>query len=395
MRRAAWAMVLGAGAQTSYLLTLLVAGRRATAPPPAGGALPDLVVLVPAHDEQLLIAGTVRALLAAGYPGARREVVVIADNCADATADVARQTGATVWERDEPDRRGKGQALAWAIERIRRERPDADAVAVVDADCEAGENVLRALGARVAAGADAVQADYRVSNPGASPTAALRYAGFALFNSVRTRGKERLGLSSGLLGTGMAFPLRTLDAVPWDAFSVAEDREYHARLVASGRRARFAAEATVDTAAPESETAAAVQQTRWETGNVQLAARWAPRLLRDGLLRGDVQRLHTGFELLVQPLSLLVTPVAGAFAAGVALRDRRLRGAAVAVAAGQAAYVLGGLAAVGAPPQVYAALLRAPGLVVRKLTQYLRILSGRGASTWQRTERAGATSRRG
>ena len=58
---------------------------------------------------------------------------------------------------------------------------------------------------------------------------ALRYAGFVLVNTVRPRAKSKLHLSVGLLGTGMAFPARTLETVPWDAFSVTEDREYHVR----------------------------------------------------------------------------------------------------------------------------------------------------------------------
>ena len=387
------ALLAVTGAQTAYLLVVLVAsaaGRRSAPESPGAGPLPDLLVLVPAHDEELLVGDAVDSLLAADYGGGRREVVVIADNCSDRTAAVAAEHGATVWKRDAVDARGKGQALAWAIKQAERERPGVAAIAVIDADCRITANLLRVLGAGVASGADAVQAENRVSNPDDSHTAALRFAGFALFNAVRPRGKEHLGLSCGLLGTGMAFAAATLRAVPWTAFSVGEDREYHARLVASGRRARFAPEAAVFSAAPATPEAAVVQQTRWETGNVELALRWSPRLLLAGIARADVQRIHAAIELLVPPLSLLVTQTLAGGALAAAGGDRRLVRRAAAVGAAQVVYVVGGLAAAGAPPTVYRALAAAPGLIVRKLAQYGRILTGGGATAWERTSRDGA-----
>jgi cellulose synthase/poly-beta-1,6-N-acetylglucosamine synthase-like glycosyltransferase len=278
--------------------------------------------------------------------------------------------------------------LAWAFARIREERPATAGVVVVDADCRVSPNLLETLGAWIAAGADAVQSDNRVSNADASPTAALRFAGFALFNTVRPRGKESLGISSGLRGTGMAFPLRTLASVPWDAFSVGEDREYHARLVEAGGWARFAADAAVFSNAPTTESVAAIQQTRWETGNVQLAYRWVPRLLRDGIARRDPQKLHAAFEFCVLPVSLHAASVAGLFALATLLRERRLQRASALVGLAQCGYIVGGLMTVGAPRPVYLALVRAPGLVYRKILQYLRILTGGGTSTWQRTTRS-------
>src|SRR5205814_8518557 len=124
----------------------------------------------------------------------------------------------------------------------------------------------RAMAARLAAGAAAGQADYVVANPGASWAAALRFAAFRLINTVRPAGRERLGLSAGLLGTGMAFRRDLLRRLPWDAFSVAEDQEYHARLVLAGERVAFAREASVSSAMPAGLRAARTQQERWEGG---------------------------------------------------------------------------------------------------------------------------------
>src|SRR5262249_34357078 len=153
------------------------------------------------HDEEHQVAATIRSLQATAYPPARRRIVVVADNCTDATAQVARAAGADVLERHDPARRGKGHALAWAFPWI-LEDPRVDAVCIVDADCEVSANLLQALSGRLRAGADAAQARYVVSDPTASTGAALRWAGFALFNVLRPRGRDRLGMSAGMLGTG-------------------------------------------------------------------------------------------------------------------------------------------------------------------------------------------------
>jgi len=249
IKRTTRAVALGStavgGLSGAHLLLLLGAaalGRDNRAPQPSDEL--TLAVVVPAHDEEHQIAATIGALQTTAYPPARRRIVVVADNCSDATAQIARAAGAEVLERQDPARRGKGHALAWAFPRI-LEDARIDAVCIVDADCEVSANLLRALSGRLRAGADAVQARYVVSDPTASSGAALRWAGFALFNVLRPRGRDRLGVSAGLLGTGAAFSRALLTRSPWRAFSFAEDREQHMRWVLDGERVAFADEAEV------------------------------------------------------------------------------------------------------------------------------------------------------
>ena len=196
---------------------------------------------------------------------------MIADNCTDDTWVVARASGAEVWERSDPLNRGKGRAFAWAFPRV-LEDESVQAVCVVDADCEVSSNLLSAVAARVGAGADAVQVPYSISNPDSSAGAALRWAGFALFNVVRPLGRDRLGLSSGLVGTGMAFSRRLLLRSPWAAFSFAEDREQHMRWVLDGAQVVFAPEAEVRSPSPSTDAGAHAQERRWESGRGALAA---------------------------------------------------------------------------------------------------------------------------
>jgi cellulose synthase/poly-beta-1,6-N-acetylglucosamine synthase-like glycosyltransferase len=375
-------------AASSYLIALAVAGaraRRAPSPPP-GHAL-NLTVLVPAHDEAGSIRSAVGGLLGCDYPADRLRVIVVADNCSDETAVLAREAGAESWERDDPSDPGKGQALAWALGRLRDEGAVTDAVVIFDADCVPSPNLLERLSARLAAGADGVQARLMIADPDASPAAALRSGAYTLMNYTRPLGKEALGLSVGLQGTGMALAARTLSDVPWGSFSLMEDREYHLQMVEAGLRVRFAADAEVRTPAPPSRAGANTQETRWDTGNLQLARTWLPRMLRDSEADSR-QRLHTAIELIVPPQSALSALWATGLLTGVIARAAGLRRLALAAAVAQATYVVAGLWLARAPREVWRALLTAPLFVARRIGQIARIVA-RPPQDWERTERPG------
>ena len=373
---------------TGYLLGLLVAARGG-AEPVAGesaGRL-RLVVLIPAHDEEPGIEATLAALASCEYPDDLRRTVVIADNCTDRTAPRARGAGVEVWERHDPGRRGKGHALIWAFERLGAESSASDGIVVLDADCVPSPNLLSAIDLRLRGGARALQADYVVGNPEASHVAALRFGAFALMNTVRFQGKQRLGLSCGLVGTGMAFTTDLLQRQPWTTTGLTEDDEYHMRLVLAGERAEFVADASVSSAMPTSLRGSSDQQARWEGGKLQLIRRWTPRLVLSGLARRDLVRVHTGLECLVPPQSLIAAGSAGSALAGALLGRRRLLSLSLATIAAQLTFVLAGLRLVRAPAHVYRALLSAPALVATKLAIYGRLLGGRGPTGWVRTER--------
>ncbi len=375
-------------ASAGYLLALLAAGARPLRRPPEAVAdPPSVAVLVPAHDEAAGVAATVRALVRQAYPADRLAVIVIADNCTDDTAAVAARAGAITWVRDDPSRRGKGPALSWALERLRRERPDTEAVIIVDADCIASSNLCAAIAGELAdPSVQAVQARYEVSNAEESPTAALRAAGFTLKHLVRARGRARLGLSCGLFGSGMGFRLRLFDDVQWPA-SVTEDAALHLMLVERGIGVRFAERASVRSPMPTTASAAVEQQMRWETGNAELTGAHGVRLAARGVAAGDRQLLGAAADLLVPSQSLLAAGSVTTGAASALLGRRRTAAMAAATLAGQAVYVLGGLAAAGAPAASLGALAHAPRFMAGRLKVLGRVATGRRAQTWVRTTR--------
>ena len=217
-------------------------------------------VLVPSHNEESTLPAALRSLRAADYPPALLHVVVVADNCADRTAAVAAEAGATALVRCDPNRRGKGFALAYGLAHVLK--PATDVVLVLDADCELNVQGLRHLAAAFAAGAAAVQTAVRSRNADDGPGGYAAAVGTAVDNAVAA-GLDRMGVSVALRGTGMAFRREVLEAVPWDAFSNVEDAEYGRRLARAAVRVRFAAGAVVGCEAPADIATLLRQRRRW------------------------------------------------------------------------------------------------------------------------------------
>jgi cellulose synthase/poly-beta-1,6-N-acetylglucosamine synthase-like glycosyltransferase len=353
-----------------YLAGLAALSRRPSPPVYPTPAL-RFDVIVPAHDEEAGIAATVRSILATDYPPELRRVVVVADNCSDATAERARRAGAEVLVRDDPARRGKGRALAFAFERTLA-AGRADAVVVVDADASVSPNLLRAFSARLAAGARAAQSENLVGNPYASWRTGILAVAFALIHTVRSLARERLGLSCGLSGTGMCFTTALLREVPHRAASIVEDLEYGIQLGLAGHRVAYAAEAWVRSDMSASGEGGRSQRARWEDGRRQMARRHALPLLRRGLAARAPVLVDLGVDLLVPPLSTLGALAAAGTAASLAASwaAGTLLAAAVAWSASLAAvlaYVARGWQVSGTGRRGLEALLHAPAFLVWRL----------------------------
>lgn len=383
-----WAALVIVGLPTIHLVvTLGAAATFRRRPPDASDREPiRFLIIVPAHDEELLLGATLRSLRGLDYPSDAYSVAVVADNCTDATAQIAAAAGAHVLERRDETHIGKPAVLAWMAERLDA-FAWADAVVVVDADCEVSPNLLAALVLRLSTGARAVQANYVVANPTSSWLTGLRSVAFTLDNYIKPLARERLGLSCGLFGTGMAFERTLVQQLPWRAFLLTEDYEYHLQLVEAGERVAFAPEAWIASSMPMSLQASHSQHARWEGGRLQLVRAYVPRMLRDGVRRRDMQRVSAALDRLVPPHTLLFpATVAIALAAYIADEGPQLT-VAVAVLAGQAAFVLGGLAIARTPWRTWLALLAAPGLIAWKGLLLVEQALGHRPKKWVRSVR--------
>lgn len=349
-------------------------------------------VLIPAHDEEQDLPATLASLARAEQPGGGLDIIVIADHCADGTAQVARDGGVEVWERCDQSQRGKGAALRWALDRLLAETLPADAVAVVDADTTVDAAFFRRAERLLLDGASVVQGRY-VASPVAEPTVVSRLAevSSACQSVLRQRGRGRLGGAAKLQGNGMVFRREVLQQVPWDAYGVAEDVGYWFRLLRAGVHPVSEPSTGVAGRMPTNPSGAAVQRARWEAGRVEVAREHArPGLLQALRTRDAVLAEAVMAELIFPPLSMLAAGVAVAGAVRVAAEPSGGRRAASTVAIAQTAlvtaYVLAGLRAVGAERRVYGALLAAPAVIAWKVALKLRT-TVRPDAGWHRTPR--------
>jgi cellulose synthase/poly-beta-1,6-N-acetylglucosamine synthase-like glycosyltransferase len=239
------------------------------------------------------------------YPADRFAIYVIADNCRDRTAEVAREHGVACLVRMDPDRPGKGPALAFGLERVDFARHDA--VVVLDADCRIDAHALRAFDRELRAGAQVLQASDRASNPDASVISYALAVGNCMENELFYAPKSALGGVVLLRGTGMVLQRDVLRRFPWQAHSIVEDIEYAVTLLRGGVRIRFVPDAAVHSAFPVDAKQLRVQRTRWASGNLGFARRNALRLMGDGLRTGDGALWDAGatFLILSRPLVLL------------------------------------------------------------------------------------------
>ena len=344
------AAVLGGGA--------LASGRMM---PPDATQRRRFALLVPAHDEESTIGRLLASTAALAYPANRYDVIVVADNCTDRTAEVARAAGGQVEERFDRTDRGKGYALRWLLARLRERGARYDAYVVIDADTVVAPDLLRRLDAHFEAGSKVVQVYYTVLNVGESPLAALRYAALAAIHYLRPLGRKQLGLSCGLKGNGMGFLAEVLEHHGWEWFTLAEDVEFHLALVADGLRVDFVPETAVLADMPVTFAQAESQNERWERGRIEMLRERGLGLLLDGLRQRDPVRLDAIAEQLIPPLSVPVVLAGATLAAGLLVRSRAASVLAGFSLGGQLVYVLTGLALVGAPWRVYRALAYAPG----------------------------------
>jgi cellulose synthase/poly-beta-1,6-N-acetylglucosamine synthase-like glycosyltransferase len=275
---------------------------------------PRLLFLVPAHNEQLLIEACVRSLTGLRYPPARYSVVVIADNCADRTAALARTAGARCLERHDAAHPGKPRAIAWALEQLPVR--EYDAVVIVDADTMVDVEFAAELAKAGPLAERAVQGFFDLSNP--TESAITRMAGVLATATHRFayRLKQRSGINVPLVGNGMAIGTQVLARHGWQAFSICEDWEMYALLTERGVPIVGAPSARLYAQEAQSLGQSSSQRERWTAGRLTVLARIGPRLLGSGdvTLRQKLDSaaeltapgpaLHLGITLLLAALAL-------------------------------------------------------------------------------------------
>lgn len=378
----AWVILALAWVPTFYLIVLSLAAWGAPNPwrQPAAGqpARTRFRVVIPAHDEARHIAQTVTQALALDYPRSSYRVVVVANACQDETAALAQAAGAEVLEYPIP---GKGGALDYAFTALAND-PEWDAVVVLDADSRLDAHALWVLDTLFQTGADAVQLRYAVANADAHPRTEIAAVQLASLNGLRLLARDRLGWSAGIYGNGFALARATLAAVPYRAFGIVEDLEYHQHLFLAGKRVRFSDAAAVWAEMPMARHQLATQRVRWERGKLWTIRHYLRAVLthlgqRPWATIGQIGDLCmppvAWVALLFGVVLLFGTPLARASAfAGLA---------ALLIHYGQA------VARYQLHPLFWRAIRHAPRYIVEKLWAVLHSACTERQLVWKRTER--------
>lgn len=354
-----------------------------------------LAVVVPAHDEEAMIARTVHSLLAAGcVPSSspmaadsaawKVPLIVVAHNCSDRTAVVAAAAGARVVELNHVMMRGKGVALRCGFEAARA--AGANAFLVVDADSVASRNLIAATTTVLESGAAAAQCRYELEPPSSRPATSLerlRVLAFRGINVLRARGRAGLGFSAGVFGNGFAVADSTVERVPFTVDSICEDLEYHVCLVLARLRVEWVEDAYVHAPLAPVRSAQASQEARWEGGRFHVATRATGKLLA-AIARGNWR----AFEMLVEAWSLPLSRGVLALILAACLPVHWLHVFALAGAVLVLAYVLESVFLGNSPWRDFAALAVAPVHILWKLAITPLVLrQSRGSAEWARTQR--------
>jgi cellulose synthase/poly-beta-1,6-N-acetylglucosamine synthase-like glycosyltransferase len=346
-----------------------------------------IAVVVPAHNEEDGIKPTLEDIQRQLRPLDR--LIVVADNCADGTAAVARGAGAEVIERRDETRRGKGYALQAAVDVLRADPPEI--MCVVDADCRIAPTTILAISGAAKATARPAQALYLMMAPeGSGPRRAVAEFAWLLMNKVRTAGLAALFDTARLCGSGMAFPFHLLERRSLATGEIVEDLSLSLELAAEKTSPVFCADVAVLSEFPSSDAGAAKQHARWEHGSLRMATRRAPSLLMRGLFSGNFSLAALALDVMIPPLTLFFTLLVGAlalaFAAATLGAGAALPFALVAITlftfSTAFAWMTHGQKAL--PPRALGALF---GYVLGKRKVY-GAAARQSTKTWTRTERA-------
>jgi 1,2-diacylglycerol 3-beta-glucosyltransferase len=258
--------------------------------------LPRILVLIPAHDEELLIDACLDSLQHLEYPADRRDVLVVADNCTDTTANRVRLHGVTCLERTDAQERGKPWAIAWALQQI--VVADYAAIVILDADSLVDPGFLHAIARRHPLDSKVVQGYIDVSNPDDSAVTRMARVWSAVRFDVINAIKVRAGLNVPL-GDGLCIGTGVLGQYGWSAFSLSETWEIYASMTAVGVRCVGASDAHLGAQEARSLKQSASQRKRWTAGRLAVLTRYGPEIVRSRRIG-----LHQKLDCLAEMTSL-------------------------------------------------------------------------------------------
>lgn len=236
------------------------------------------MAIIPAHNEESVIANLVESLKKQDYPKDLLDIYVIADNCTDRTKELAEEAGAVVYERIHEEGKTKGYALQWFLAQKIEENADYDAFCVFDADNIVDSNFIKNMNKKLCQGEEVVQGYRDIKNPTDSWIA----SGYAIFYWMMNRfyhlARYNLGLSTLINGTGFMVKFDVIKPNGWKTYTLTEDIEFSLQRIIAGKKLGWATDAIVYDEQPVGFKQSWSQRSRWTVGHIQCVERYTKEL---------------------------------------------------------------------------------------------------------------------
>ncbi len=264
-------------------------------------------LIIAAHNEEVVIGNLIESMLKLDYPKEMYDIFVIADNCTDNTAKIARGYNVNVCERNVSDKRGKGYALEWMFDKLFKMEEQYDAIAIFDADNLVHKNFLKEINSKMLQGYKVVQGYIDSKNPNDSWIAAAYSIAFWTQNRMFQLARANVGFSNQIGGTGFAIETDTLRELGWGATCLTEDLEFTCKLVLNGEKVGWAHDAIIYDEKPLKLAQSWSQRKRWMQGFTDVASRYFFKLLKKSI----VERKFYMFDCALYVLQPFITLLLG------------------------------------------------------------------------------------
>jgi cellulose synthase/poly-beta-1,6-N-acetylglucosamine synthase-like glycosyltransferase len=242
--------------------------------------------LIVARNEDKVIGDLIDSIHQQQYPKELIRIFVLADNCTDQTAAIAKAHGAITFINQIPNHVGKGLALKTLIAH-RNKFPGApsDAVFFFDADNIVDAEFTSKMNDAYQ-GDDTIQIGYRGSKNFASNATSMG-SSIIFFREGHFlhHARNRLGLSTHINGTGFMLSNAIITSEPWEAFSLIEDVEFTILQLIKERQVIFVRQAKFYDEQPISGNVSFKQRLRWIKGGIQIFFLHAGKLLKSLMKR--------------------------------------------------------------------------------------------------------------
>ena len=268
------------------------------------------MAIIPAHNEEAVVGNLIESLKNQEYDKNLYDIYVIADNCTDRTARIAREAGAIVYERYDETKKTKGYALDWFLQQKIKEDAPYDAICIFDADNIVDKNFLKAMNKKLCQGEEVVQGYRDIKNP----TDNWITSGYALFYWTMHKfyhlARYNLGLSPLLNGTGFMVSFDIIkENGGWKTVTLTEDIEFSLQRILKGKRLGWSTEAIVYDEQPTGFKQSWSQRSRWTVGHIQCMQKYTGSLINGIKEHKDLKSID-GFLYIIGSIPMFITTLA-------------------------------------------------------------------------------------